>query len=211
MSYQPFRTITKLIFDQPFFYGARGILLGGWPFAQTLRLIDSKDSDVILDVGCGPGHFVDKIKFKNYLGFDHDPQYIQAALKRKIPNAVFTLDDIRNYDFQNIQPTKAILSGVLHHLSDPEAIRLLNALARTVSQWIVSEDPVYSKYHPLNNFLCRLDRGQFVRTEDEMSRLIAQTKLRVEKKILFYSNTRISKHIAFRLIPFLRPDNKASS
>ncbi len=197
----PPRNLTKLIFDQPFFYGARGIFLGGWPFVQTLGLIDSNESDMVLDVGCGPGHFANRIKFKQYLGFDNDPRCIQTALKRNVPNAAFTLGDIQSYDFQNIRPTKAILSGVLHHLSDSEAICLLNKLAHTVSQWIVSEDPVYSKHHPLNNFLCRLDRGQFVRTEDEILRLIAQTNLRIEKKVLFYSNTLISKHIALRLVP----------
>lgn len=201
MNYEPFRKVTKFIFDQPSFYGARRFFLGGWPFVQTLRLIDSNDSDVILDVGCGPGYFADKIRFKNYLGFDHDPKAIQAARKRRVPHTLFFVDDVRNYDFQKLKPTKAILSGILHHLSDPEAVQLLNMLAPVVFQWIVTEDPVYARCHLFSNLLCRLDRGRFVRTEEELLKLIRQTKLKVEKKVIFYSNTCISKHIALRLIP----------
>ncbi len=201
MLLEKLRQVTKRIFDQPVLYDARKILLGGWPFEPTLSLLDSTGSDVILDVGCGTGHFSEKIQFRQYYGFDNDAKALQVATRRKVPNAVFQMGDIRHFNFQGLKPTQAILSGVLHHLSDDEAVRLLNDLAPIVSRWIVTEDPIYAQYHVLNNLLCRLDRGEHVRTEEEMLALIAKTNLTVEKKSVFYSNTRISKHIAFRLVP----------
>ncbi len=197
-----FRFVTKYIFDQPFFYEkVRIFLIGGHPFTQTLELLDAKDTDVILDVGCGPGLLAQKIRFRQYLGFDSDPKYIEIAKNRRIPNAQFNLEDVSHYDFGKFRPDKAILSGVLHHLNDSEALYVLKALARTVSQRIVTDDPLYARYHVVNNLLCRLDRGEFIRTEEEMRRLFAGAGLEVEKRLIFYSNTRISKHIDFRLIP----------
>ncbi len=201
MIHQTLRTVTKTIFDQPLLYGARRFFLGGWPFVQTLNLLDSQPSDFILDVGCGPGHMAEKIRFKNYIGFDSDPRIIEVAQQRKITNAMFTLQTIEDYDFGRMKPHKAILSGVLHHLSDSEALYVLKKLGETVSGWIVTDDPVYSKYHFLSNVLCRLDRGEYVRTELEMLKLFEKTGLGIDKKLLFYSNTGVSKHIAFRLLP----------
>lgn len=201
MNYLTPQGVAKLIFDQPLLYGARLVFLGGWPFAETLRLLDSQETDVILDVGCGPGYFADKIKYRSYFGFDHDRKAIQMAIRKNIPNTQFLLQDVQNFDFNQVKPTKAILSGVIHHLNDHDATQLLNAIARTISGWIVTEDPVYSRYHFLNNLLCRLDRGQFVRTEDEMSKLIEKTNLLIKEKVSFFSNSKISKHLAFRLTP----------
>ena len=202
MVYQKLRSVTKFIFDQPFFYEkVRAFLIGGHPFRQTLGLLDAQTSDVILDVGCGPGHMAEKIRFKNYIGFDNDPRSIEVALRRKIPNAVFTRQGISDYDFGQVKPEKAILSGVLHHLSDADALYVLKVLARSVTQWIVTDDPIYSRHHVLNNFLCRLDRGEHIRPESEMLKLFKEAGLQVDKKLLFYSNTGVSKHIAFRLIP----------
>lgn len=200
MTYQKLRPVTKFIFDRPFFYEkVRVFLIGGHPFRQTLELLDAQETDVILDVGCGPGYMAEKIRFKEYIGFDSDPKYIEVAKKRQIPNTRFSLEDVSYYDFGSLRPNKAILSGVLHHLNDEQALHVLKALARTVTGWIVTDDPIYSKYHFINNLMCSLDRGEYIRTESQMIDLFIRSGLKVDKKALFYSNTRISKHIDFRL------------
>jgi len=202
MVYVQLKRISKFIFDHPLLYESKRLFyLGGLPFAQTLQLIDSRDSDVILDVGCGPGYYAEKLKFKSYIGFDSNPRAIEAARRRGIPNATFVVGDVMGYDFKSLKPTKAVLSGILHHLNDTEAVHLLDSLAKIVTQWIVTEDPIFSTYHIFNNLLCRLDRGEFVRSDTELEALIARTELRIEKKLIFYANTKISRHIAFRFIP----------
>ena len=202
MIHEKMRSVTKYIFDQPFFYEkVRAFLIGGHPFRKTLDLLDAQSTEVILDVGCGPGHMAEKIRFKNYIGFDNDPRSIEVALRRKVSNAVFTQQDIADYDFGQVKPEKAILSGVLHHLSDSDALYVLKILARTVSKWIVTDDPIRARYHFVNNILCSLDRGEHIRSESEMLKLFNEAGLVVDRKLLFYSNTRVSKHIAFRLLP----------
>ncbi len=202
MTYEKLRRLVKLIFDRPFLYHTlRPIFLGGLPMKPMLALLDSNESDVIIDVGCGTGFLAEKIRYKQYLGFDQDLNFIKIAQKRKIKNAEFILEDISKFNFDHRNPTKAILAGVLHHLNDDEAIHLLNALSQTVTQWLVTFDPVYSKYHIVSNLLCKLDRGKFVRTEDQMLQLINRSKLSIETKKLHYSNTKIGKYIIFRLLP----------
>ncbi|MBI4372421.1 MAG: hypothetical protein HY585_01685, partial [Candidatus Omnitrophica bacterium] len=84
---------------------------------------------------------------------------------------------------------------------DASAIALLTRLSKIVTQWIVTLDSVYSKTHVINNFLCKFDRGKFVRTENEMLALIAKTPLKIETKLLHDANTKIAKYITFRLLP----------
>ena len=196
------RSLTKVVFDQPALYeGLRTFFLGGLPYKPMFELLDATDSDIILDVACGTGHLAKQIPFKRYIGFDHDAKCIEVARNRKIPKAIFTQEDVSVYPFEEMQPTKAILSGVLHHLSDEEARGLLKTLARTVSRWIVTNDPVYAKYHALNNLLCRLDRGKYVRTKEQMEDLMNGAGLKPETELIRYSNTLMTKHITFRLIP----------
>ena len=196
------KKITDAIFNQPFLYERlRPLFLGGLPIRDILDLLEANGSDIILDVGCGTGYMAEKIGFSRYTGIDNDPRMIKIAQNRKIPNAEFVLQDIRKYNFADVGPTKIVLYGVLHHLNDRDAIELLKLLAHTTKQFIVSLDPVYAKYHLINNILCELDRGAYVRTEEDMITLISQTKLRVESKLVKYANTFIAKYLVLRLIP----------
>lgn len=196
------KKITDPIFNQPFLYhNLRSFFLGGLPTPPLIRLIEPQPSDVILDIGCGTGFLAEEIPFQRYLGFDSDPKVIEIAQRKKIPNAVFATTMIQDFDFSTFHPTKAVLYGILHHLNDRDADALLKVLAKTGATKIVTMDPVYSKFHVLSNLLCRLDRGQFVRTEEKMLELIRKTGLEIETQQFHHSNTGIAKFIVFRLIP----------
>ncbi len=194
--------LSKFLFDHPFVYRSlRTLFLGGLPTRPLLKLLDSQAGDIILDVGCGSGFIAEKMKFERYIGIDHNPAMIEIARKREIPSTSFLLEEVSDYDFGALKPTKAILYGLLHHLDDASAIALLTRLSKIVTQWIVTLDSVYSKTHVINNFLCKFDRGKFVRTENEMLALIAKTPLKIETKLLHDANTKIAKYITFRLLP----------
>ena len=197
-----FKKITDRIFNEPHLYhGLRTAFLGGLPTLHILRLLEPVASDVILDIGCGTGFLAEKIPFRHYLGFDSDPRVIEIAQRKKIPNATFSVGQVQDFDFSKIYPTKAVLYGILHHLSDEDAVSLLRALGKTGVKWLVTLDPVYSKFHLLNNLLCKLDRGGNVRDAQGMQRLIEQSGLRIETMQIHNSNTAITKYINFRLTP----------
>lgn len=197
-----FRRLSKFIFDQPVFYkNLRILFLGGLPTTPVLKLLEPQSDDVIIDVGCGDGFISKKISCKQYIGIDNDPAVIEVANRNKNRNSLFIREDIRSINLDVLHPTKAILYGVLHHLSNLDAIDVLNALSKAVSHSIITLDPIYSRYHAINNFLCGLDRGRFVRTEKAMHELLDQTNLRIETQLIHYANTKIAKYISLRLIP----------
>lgn len=202
MTNESLRNITKLIFDQPALYhGLRTFFLGGLPWPELLRLLDSNKNDVIVDIGAGTGTIAEKIHFRKYIGFDHDPRSIRVALKKNIPNASFLLQDVNEMNLTALKPTKAVLSGILHHLTDQQALSLLNSLARSISQCVVTLDPIFWKGHILNNFLCRLDRGHYIRTKEQMLNLINESSMQIDAEAYYSSNTKITKYASYRLIP----------
>lgn len=196
------KAVTDRIFDQPALYHAvRALFLGGLPTGRVVRLLEPAPSDVIVDIGCGTGDLAEQIPFRRYFGFDNDPRVIKIAEAKKIPNASFTLDSVQEYDLRPRAPTKAVLYGILHHIPDEDAVRLLRALKDAGTGDIVTLDPVYSRYHLVSNLLCRLDRGAYVRTEPEMQALMDQAGLETETRLLHYSNSGLAKYISFRLRP----------
>lgn len=199
---QTLKKFTDPIFNLPLLYkGLRTFFLGGLPTDPILRLLESNASDMILDIGCGTGFLAEKIPFRLYVGLDRDPKMIEIAQRKKIPHSIFTLTPVQDYDFSNLHPTKAVLYGVLHHLNDKDAVSLLRMLRKTGVARLVTLDPIYSQFHFINNLLCKLDRGEYVRNEMGMLQLVEQAGLRVERKLLHYSNTVIAKYLILRLTP----------
>ena len=194
------RAVTDRIFDQPALYHAvRAAFLGGLPTAPVVRLLEAGPTDVIVDVGCGTGDLAEQVPFRRYFGFDSDPKVIAIARAKNIAGAEFTVDSALDYDLRRRAPTRAVLYGVLHHIPDEDAVRLLRALDDAGAAAIVTLDPVYSRYHVLNNVLCRLDRGRYVRTEEEMDALVQRAGLEAETRLVHYSNSKVAKYISYRL------------
>ncbi len=196
------KKISHLLFSRPLLYkGLRIIFLGGLPTPPLLKLLDSGSEDVLLDVGCGTGFIAEKTVYKEYLGFDHDPKVIEIARRKNLPRTSFALADIREYDFSKVRPTKAVLYGILHHLPDEACLELLECLAKVVSGCVVTLDGVYSRYHVVNNLLCKLDRGEYVRDEEGWDALIRKSGWKAETRLIHYANTKIAKYLSYRLLP----------
>lgn len=196
------RKITDAVFNIPLLYkGLRILFLGGLPTPPLLRLLDAQKEDVIIDVGCGTGFIAQKTAFKKYIGFDADEKVIEIARNKNIPGATFWVASAENFDFTGIHATKAVLYGILHHLDDDASKQLLRNLSRCVSESIVTLDSVYLNSHPINNLLCRLDRGRHVRTLENWDKLIEGTGLKIETRLLHDCNTKIATYLSYRLVP----------
>ena len=77
---ETFRPILNL----PWAYQMWGSVVGSDGYRKTLATehIRAKQSDKILDVGCGPGSMVPYLPRSEYVGFDANPDYIQQARRR---------------------------------------------------------------------------------------------------------------------------------
>lgn len=175
----------RRILGHPFVYEqVRPRVVGGIDMRPVYDLLPSEARASVLDVGCGTGdalHYLDY--FDSYLGVDTDEVAIAAARKRwgSRPSVRFEVGELREGDVAKLAPTGVILSGVLHHLANEEAERVLRLVAgspRLVR--VVTSDIVFVPGRLFNNVLAMLDRGRHCRDADAYAELGRRAGLEVE-------------------------------
>ncbi len=149
----------------------------------------------ILDAGCGYGFFLKFCPDTEYIGIDNDPARIEWAKQNigETENRKFILGDITSIDYKDNYFDKTIGYGLLHHLPDDAVKKCLSELKRVTSKNVVFSDPVYSKYHIVNNKLCDLDQGDYVRSELEYKNL-CQPFFNTIVTRFFYSRNGLAKY-----------------
>jgi SAM-dependent methyltransferase len=165
---ETFRPILNL----PWAYQMWGGIVGSDGYRKTLARdhIRARQSDRILDVGCGPGSMVPYLASSEYVGFDANPDYIQQA-QRRFPEAHFTCDHVSEYNLPQSEYFDIVIAlGILHHLDDPEAAQLFRMARRTLKPEgrLITLDGVWAAGQSrFAKFLLSRDRGRFVRHADE--------------------------------------------
>lgn len=133
----------------------------------------------VLDIGCGPAMLLEYLPDVEYWGFDIHPAYIQQAKKRYGAAGNFFCKELEPEDFGFLPSFDiVVLLGVLHHLDDITASRLLEIAHRALKPGgrLVTIDPCFETgQHPIARYFISWDRGQNVRTREGYSALIAKT------------------------------------
>jgi SAM-dependent methyltransferase len=136
-----------------------------------------------LDVGCGTGDALRYLKgFARYEGIDTDDVAISFARKRygDKPQVTFQCQLCTAEDVARIQPSRVLLCGLLHHLSDDQVLTLLASLkASPALRRIVTSDIVYLERSAISNFLASMDRGRYCRRREQYEELVVRAGLRV--------------------------------
>mgnify|MGYP002780888363 CR=1 FL=1 len=125
----------------------------------------------ILDIGCGPGDILAYLPADiEYLGFDASPRYISAARERYGDRAKFFCQVVSAADLRETAGFDLVLaSGVLHHLTDSEAIDLftLAKQALLARGRLVTLDGCFAPGQSwAARMMLRMDRGRHVRTQE---------------------------------------------
>ncbi len=171
----------------PFVYNrVRPLLLGGIDLSPAYELLRASPRDVLLDVGCGTGDALNYVKaFERYVGFDTDARAIDFANKKwSRANVEFNCRLLDAADVRAIAPTCIALIGLLHHLTDDQAIELMKIVqASPTARSIVTLDVVYLPDAPLNNVLASLDRGRYCRQPRGYEWLAEEGGLTVDKSL----------------------------
>ena len=134
----------------------------------VIRALNPQPGEKILDAGCGYGVLVKYFKDCDYTGVDLDPERVRWARQKFGENDKrrFVVGDVTKMNFPSKSFDRAIGFGILHHLSDEISLGCARELSRLSRGTVVFADPVYSKYHWVSNFLCRHDRGAYVRDRE---------------------------------------------
>jgi len=130
----------------------------------------------ILDIGCGPGDFLRYLHGVEYVGFDNNPAYIQAARTAYGHRATFLVRDLRKVkSLPHSRFDLVLAKGLIHHLPDAAALHLLQFARRALRPGgrLVTLDGVLT---PRQGFWARYfvsrDRGRHVRTLAEYRVLV---------------------------------------
>ena len=142
--------------------------------------------------------------FRSYHGFDTDGTALAFARERARNRSDIHFADgiLTAGDLARIQPTRLVMYGLLHHLSDDEAVGLLKMAGAVGSlRRIVTQDVVYLPGQLVNNVLARLDRGRHVRHLDGYRRLIAESGLKLvnEEVIASHPSRGLAKYLVMVL------------
>src|SRR3989442_2938728 len=80
----------------------------------------------VLDIGCGPGYVIDYFPEPAYVGFDIEPKYIEYAERKYGDRGKFYCQYFDAEVLKTLDPFDVVLmTGVIHHLTDQEALDLL--------------------------------------------------------------------------------------
>ncbi|HYR90736.1 MAG TPA: class I SAM-dependent methyltransferase [Terriglobia bacterium] len=184
----------------------RPLFVGGVDWTVLYKELDAGTDAVVLDVGCGTGIAHQYLRgFREYHGFDTDPIAIDRARKNTAgPNIDYQCRLLEEDDLRRIQPTKILLSGLLHHLPNAEVLELLRMCgeAPTVER-IATADTVYIPREHVSNLLAFFDRGRYVRNTEGFLALAEEANLKVVRHQIVRSHP--EKGRALYLIMTLSP------
>lgn len=194
----------------------RWILEGGYRghetvFQQELNSFATPNSLAeVLDLGCGTGLHAPRFPGRQYHGIDLSASYIEAA-RKKHPQHSFACADARTLPFAEGRFQNVLISGVLHHLNDEDALSVLKDAARVLSSGgviVIWEDiPTVSRWNLIGSMIHRLDQGQWIRTPAAYRQLI-ETSFVIETERSFRSG--FMDYAVFRASPRARTNHRDS-
>ena len=172
--------------------GIRSVLESPWIYSTFQNLVSKKpiwpdlieeflprgeEPSRVLDIGCGPATFLHgnwlPIEQKNFVGIDPSPEYIARA-RTDFPEAEFIEGTAETVSLGDRRFDLVVMSGVLHHLGDPEAARAMKYAVDHLAEGgtVITIDPViFPGQNPFARWMALADRGQNVRSVDRLAEL----------------------------------------
>ena len=158
----------RLIFSNPFIFQITQNLLSTKKEKKYFsdRYLRVEAGERVLDLGCGTGRVLDLLPDVDYHGYDISSRYIDYARQKYANRGTFsdkilTVDDLESLSQFDI----AIISGVLHHLSNDEikyALGVAHTALKPGGRLIIREPCYIQNQNIIAKFLISRDRGMNV-------------------------------------------------
>ncbi len=129
-----------------------------------------KETDKILDIGCGTAKILDFLPHGGYVGIDISRRYIETAIKKYGNRGTFICERINSELIKKYSNYDIVLAlGVLHHLNDIEAKQMFEIAKNALKPGgrLITVDGCYvGKQSRFVRYLLSKDRGKYVRSKD---------------------------------------------
>ena len=140
------------------------------------QVLQPRPGHRILDIGCGTATVIKHLSGCDYVGIDHNPEYIKKARENFGTKGEFHCIDINDAKFKEFGTFDTVLLlGVLHHLNDDEVKQLVKAIPAVMKPAgaLVTFDCALEKgQHPVARLLAKIDRGRYARNTEHYRSLI---------------------------------------
>lgn len=170
----------RRLLSSPFVYDTFQALLGGNAARREISdtYFRAQPGHIIVDVGCGTAEILNFLPTGiSYYGFDLEKAYIDAAQVQFAGRGQFYCQDVTLLEPGSIPPCELVISfGVLHHLDDDGASRLIENLYGRLAEGgrLVTVDPAFEPGQSVfAREMIRRDRGQNVRSSNEYLDLVS--------------------------------------
>ena len=175
--------------NNPLIYKIIQHVMSGTSFRNSIIKKNIKKSNLkILDIGCGPAQILEQIPQCDYYGYDIDQRSIQYAKKKyRKKNYHFYCKKFNKTEIKKLPKFDfVIFFGILHHLSNKEADKMLTLCKRTMKKnsKLLTEDPILlEKQNIIAKFLIEKDRGINVRQKKEYINLLKKHFKKIKNKV----------------------------
>jgi SAM-dependent methyltransferase len=137
---------------------------------RCLEEAELKPGDRVLDVGCGPAYYFDRLPEVDYVGFDTCEPYVAYARRHYGQRGDFHCEILTADHLSKLGQFDAVLLfGLLHHLDDAKCSALLDISARGLAPGgrVISCDPtLHQGQCRVSRWLSQNDRGGYVRRQE---------------------------------------------
>lgn len=189
----------RSVLSSPVAYDALQGLLGVTNARKRVcaEYIKARPNDYVVDIGCGTAEILKFLPREiHYYGFDLSQDYIDSAVRRFGDRGQFSCADVTRLGPDEIPPCNvAVAFGVLHHLDDEGAERLIDNLYDRLAPGgrLITVDPVFVDGQArIAHELISRDRGQNVRDCDGYLALVSSR----------YARKSIRPHHDFLRVPY---------
>jgi SAM-dependent methyltransferase len=179
---------------------------------RCLDELNLQGGETVLDVGCGPAYYLDRLPPVRYFGFDTSERYIAWASRRWAGRGEFHCEVLGEQHLAQLPPANAVLLlGLLHHLSDAESAHLLDVAAKALAPGgrVIAVDTCFEPTQGwISRWMSRNDRGEYVREPDAFVALARRSFGQVDGEVLNTTTRVPSSHWMMRMRePLVAPDH----